>query len=169
MPIVFRPFHEHNGDWFWWGKGIASEEDYIKLWRFTIEYLRDEKGVHNLLYSFSPDRSRMKIENIESDYFYAYPGDDYVDIFGFDDYWDAGYKGNKAPPEERLADFITALEAVVRLAEARGKIPALTETGLDALPQSDWYTSVLLKASMRTRPPARSPGCSSGRTRTPPS
>lgn len=45
IPVIFRPYHEHNGDWFWWGKGVNSEEDYIKLWQFTVEYLRDEKDV----------------------------------------------------------------------------------------------------------------------------
>ena len=82
MPIIFRPFHEHNGNWFWWGKGLTTEEDYITLWRFTVEYLRDEKGVHNLLWAFSPDRSRTTINTFKTDYFYGYPGDEYVDIIG---------------------------------------------------------------------------------------
>ena len=37
VPIIFRPWHEHSGDWFWWGKGKASEENYIALCRFTFE------------------------------------------------------------------------------------------------------------------------------------
>ncbi|MCB0689720.1 MAG: beta-mannosidase, partial [Saprospiraceae bacterium] len=40
IPIIFRPFHEHTGSWFWWGKDHCSVQDYKQLWRFTIEYLR---------------------------------------------------------------------------------------------------------------------------------
>jgi mannan endo-1,4-beta-mannosidase len=31
VPIIFRPFHEHNGDWFWWCKAHTTEEDFITL------------------------------------------------------------------------------------------------------------------------------------------
>lgn len=55
VPVLFRPFHEHTGNGFWWGKGNCTAEEYIALWRFTLEYLRDTKGVHNLLYVYSPD------------------------------------------------------------------------------------------------------------------
>src|SRR5699024_9308538 len=63
VPIIFRPWHEHNGDWFWWGKGNASEEDYIALFRFTVDYLKDKKGIHHLIYAFSPDRSRLNMDS----------------------------------------------------------------------------------------------------------
>src|SRR5690606_19182131 len=46
IPIIFRPWHEHNGEWFWWGKGNTTEENYIKLWRFTVNYLR-KNNQHN--------------------------------------------------------------------------------------------------------------------------
>src|SRR5690606_16727078 len=58
-PVIFRPWHEHNGDWFWWGRGNCTEEEYIQLWQFTVKYLRDEQNIHNLIYAFSPDRSRL--------------------------------------------------------------------------------------------------------------
>src|SRR5688572_32079320 len=47
IPIIFRPFHEHNGGWFWWGKGNCTEEEYIKLWKFTVDYLKNEKDIHH--------------------------------------------------------------------------------------------------------------------------
>ena len=144
IPVIFRPFHEHNGDWFWWGKPFVSEEDYIAVWRFTVEYLRDQKGVHNLLYAFSPDRSRMDLEDFEASYLYAYPGDNYIDILGLDNYWDVGHAGNKRSAEERAVDFRRSLEEVVALAQKRGKLAALTETGMDTLPDPEWWTGVLL-------------------------
>lgn len=143
IPIIFRPYHEHNGDWFWWGKTHASEEDFIELWRFTVDYLRDTKGVHNVLYAFSPDRSRMQPDS-EKDYFYAYPGDDYVDVLGLDNYFDLGSHWNKAPVKKQMEDFIKSLELVVRLAEERNKIPTLSETGLDKLEYPGWWMDRLL-------------------------
>jgi hypothetical protein len=81
VPIIFRPFHEMTGSWFWWGGDNTSPEAYKRLWRFTVEYLRDEKDVHNLLYAYSPDIFESK-EN----YLRYYPGDAYVDVLGYDDY-----------------------------------------------------------------------------------
>src|ERR1700761_6886852 len=49
IPILFRPFHELTGGWFWWGKSNSTPEDFITLWRFTIDYLRNKKKLHNLL------------------------------------------------------------------------------------------------------------------------
>jgi mannan endo-1,4-beta-mannosidase len=145
-PIIFRPFHEHNGDWFWWGKGLASEEDYISLWRFTVDYLRDTKGVHNLLYAFSPDRSRIDINSFKTEYFYAYPGDDYVDIIGLDNYWDVGHPANDASEELQQKQFIRSLTYTAQLADSLGKISALTETGLEAIPDPDFWTDKMLAA-----------------------
>src|SRR5690606_4450272 len=42
IPIVFRPFHEMNGGWFWWGEGNCSSEDYKTLWKETVNLLRNE-------------------------------------------------------------------------------------------------------------------------------
>tara|TARA_R110000868_G_scaffold294140_1_gene554708 strand:+ start:58905 stop:60074 length:1170 start_codon:yes stop_codon:yes gene_type:complete len=148
MPIIFRPYHEHNGDWFWWGKGLTTEEDYITLWRFTVEYLRDEKEVHNLLWAFSPDRSRIDMENFNEGYFYGYPGDEYVDIIGLDDYRDAGRADGDQTMAEKKRDFGISMANVAQIALDKGKISALTETGLEAIPDSVWWTEHLLPAMM---------------------
>lgn len=145
MPIIFRPYHEHNGDWFWWGKGIASEEDFIQLWQFTVEYLRDEREVNNLLYAFSPDRSRTDIDTFKDDYMYGYPGDEYVDIIGIDNYWDLGHEANDTPPDEQFEDFKRSLAYTVQIANERNKLPALTETGLEAIPDSTFWTDTMLE------------------------
>lgn len=133
IPVVFRPFHEHTGGWFWWGQPNCTPDEYKALWRFTVEYLRDVKGVHNLLYCYSPDIFRDKTHYLE-----CYPGDDYVDIFGFDDYHDVGPNGN---PE----DLTRRLRMLVEMAEERGKVAALTETGFEGIPNEKWWTGVLLR------------------------
>ena len=45
VPVLFRPFHEHTGSGFWWGEAQCTPDEYKALWRFTVEYLRDVKGV----------------------------------------------------------------------------------------------------------------------------
>jgi mannan endo-1,4-beta-mannosidase len=115
IPIIFRPFHEHTGSWFWWGGAHTTARGYVALWRFTVDYLRHERGLENLLFAFSPDGGQV---HKDSDYLYRYPGDEYVDVFGVDQYF-----GNDPRRLVRVA------EVVVRLAEAHGKIPALTELG----------------------------------------
>lgn len=133
IPIVFRPFHEHTGDWFWWGQPHCTPEEYKKLWQFTVQYLRDEKEVDNLLYCYSPDIFRD-----EEHYLECYPGDDYVDILGFDDYHDV-------KPENDINELIRRLSIVVKLAEERDKVAAFTETGLENIPFEKWWTDHLLK------------------------
>lgn len=145
IPIIFRPWHEHNGEWFWWGKGNATEQEYISLWRFTINYLRNEKHIHNFIIATSPDRSRIDLNNFERDYLYAYPGDEYVDIMGLDNYWDLGHSANKASPQEQLANFSQSLSALADIANAHHKLAALTETGSESIPNPDFWTQILLK------------------------
>ena len=134
IPIIFRPFHEHTADWAWWGKGHCSAEEYAKLWRFTVDYLRNQKGLHQLLYAYSPSRDAGKSE---ADYLYGYPGDGYVDIFGFDKY------------SQDVQEAFPGLRIAVRLAKERGKVAALTEFGVakglvNAKP-GKYFTERLLK------------------------
>lgn len=144
IPIIFRPWHEHNGNWFWWGRGPTTEAEYIALWRFTVEYLRDEKGLNHLLYAFSPDRSRIDRDNFDEGYLYAYPGDDYVDILGIDNYWDLGHSSNDESPEQNVRDFIGSLEGLARIAQQRGKLPAMTEGGQDTLFEEQFWSERIL-------------------------
>src|SRR6186713_3262214 len=66
VPVIFRPFHEFDGGWFWWGKPHCTREEFISLWRFTVKYLRDKVGVHNFIYAFSPDNKfRTESEFLE--------------------------------------------------------------------------------------------------------
>ena len=145
IPIIFRPWHEHNGDWFWWGKGNCTEEEYIKLWRFTVEYLRDKKQLHNLIYAWSPDRSRTNLNDFKTSYLYAYPGDNYVDILGLDNYMDVGAKWNERTIVEQQADFATSLKGVSTIAIEKNKVAALTETGLERIQNPEWFRMAILE------------------------
>ena len=119
IPVIFRPLHEHNGFWFWWGGRNISSNDFTALWKYTAEYMRDVKGVHNFLYAYSPNGPFAD----DKAYLDRYPGDDYVDIFGVDTYDDdqsgAWYKN--------LAQTLTVME---KLGQTRHKAIALTEAGV---------------------------------------
>ncbi len=157
IPVIFRPYHEHNGDWFWWGTKGCSEEEYRALFRFTVSFLRDSLDIHQLLYAISPDKSRMNPAALERDMLYAWPGDDWVDIFGFDNYWDVGNVANYDASVSRARQdtlFVESLRTLVDLAGRRNKIPALTETGCNALTEVNWYTDRILKP-LRLHPELR--------------
>jgi mannan endo-1,4-beta-mannosidase len=135
-PMIFRPFHEFDGDWFWWGKKHTSREDFISIWRFTVSYLRDSVGVHNFIYAFSPD-NRF---NTEEEFLERYPGDEWVDMVGMDNYGNMGRDGLY-----NLEAATLKLKVVSDYAKKAGKLAAFTETGLESIPNATWWTDVLLK------------------------
>jgi hypothetical protein len=121
FPVVYRPWQHHNGDEYWWSTPNATEGEIVALFQFTVHYLRDVKGVHNLLYAFSPSGSFAD----EAEYLYGYPGDEYVDVLGFDSYFDVP-TGNPT----WYAQLSRSAGIVSAYADAHGKIAALTETGI---------------------------------------
>ena len=134
IPVIFRPFHEHTGSWFWWGRNHCSPAEYVKMWHYTVDYLRKKK-VHNLLYAYSTDRFSSR-----EDYLERYPGDDYVDIVGFDIYHrPAGDTAKRFIPETRRM-----VETLRAIGQEKHKVWAMTETGLAQVSLPDWWTSVLM-------------------------
>ena len=125
VPMLFRPYHEFDGGWFWWGKPHCSKEDFTQLWQFTVSYLRDSLQVHNFVYVFSPDC----LFKTEAEYLDRYPGNDWVDMVGFDDYADFGRNGRY-----NLPAGMAKLKIVSDLARKNGKLAAFTETGLESIP-----------------------------------
>ncbi|MBI1344068.1 MAG: beta-mannosidase [Terrimonas sp.] len=138
VPMIFRPYHEFDGNWFWWGKGHCSREDFISLWRFTVSYLRDTLQVHNFIYAFSPDCTF----NSENEFMDRYPGNAWVDLVGMDDYADMGRD------RYDTAAAIRKLKIVSGFAEKNGKLAAFTETGLESIPNPEWWTTTLLPVLM---------------------
>ena len=136
VPMIFRPYHEFDGDWFWWGKAHSSKEDFISLWQFTVGYLRDSMQVHQFIYAFSPDN---KFTN-EEQFLDRYPGDSWVDMVGMDNYGDWGRDG-----VYNVKAGIEKLKIVANYAAKAGKLAAFTETGLESIPNKTWWTETLLK------------------------
>jgi simple sugar transport system substrate-binding protein len=91
VAVLFRPFHEVNGNWFWWHHKDPAQ--FKNLWRCWYSYLTAQKHVHNLLFVFSPSAPprlgntdpSWPWENNPWDY---YPGADCVDLVGLSLYFD---------------------------------------------------------------------------------
>ena len=136
IPVIFRMFHEHTGSWFWWGAKQCTPDEYNELYRMTVKYLRDTKHVHNLLYAFSPADVTT-----EQEYLLRYPGDDWVDILGFDTYaFGTGRKDIDLYKQKMTA----GLSIVTKYAAKTGKIPVMAETGMEGIKLTDYFTGVLL-------------------------
>ena len=136
VPMIFRPYHEFDGDWFWWGAAHSTREEFVSLWRFTVAYLRDSLNVHNFIYCFSPDNRFSS----EAQFLDRYPGDEWVDMVGMDNYGDMGRDG-----KYNLEAAIKKLSIVDAYAKKAGKLAAFTETGLESIPNPTWWTETLLK------------------------
>ena len=102
VPVLWRPFHEFDGKWFWWGKG--GGENFIKLWRLMYDRFTNEYGLDNLIWVLGYS------EKMRDGW---YPGDEYVDIVGSDNY-----------------DKSTNLKAWNRLTEITSKPMAFHECGI---------------------------------------
>ena len=76
--VLWRPFHEMNGGWFWWG--AKDPDTFIKLWRQMFDYLSKTKGLDNLLWVYSPNHGNQTAA--------YYAGGHYVDLVGLDAYTD---------------------------------------------------------------------------------
>jgi mannan endo-1,4-beta-mannosidase len=121
IPLLFRPFHEQTGNWFWWGKGHCAPEDFSKLWQMTVTTLRDEHQVHNLIYVYSPNQKPDTLK----EYYQGYPGDRFVDVLALDAYHDLDTEAGAEKTGRELG-------WIVREARAQGKVAALAETGLES-------------------------------------
>ncbi len=77
IPVLWRPFHECDGDWFWWSKGRS--ENFKKLWQIMYDRYTNHWGLNNLIwvlgYSHKMEENKL-----------WYPGDEYCDIIGADTY-----------------------------------------------------------------------------------
>lgn len=137
VPMLSRPYHEFDGGWFWWGRPHCWREEFTSLWKFTVTYLRDSLQVHNFIYTFSPDC----LFKTEAQYLDRYPGDEWVDMVGVDNYADFGRNG-----KYNVQAGITKLKIVSDYAQKAHKLGAFTETGLESIPDTTWWTNTLLKA-----------------------
>ncbi len=136
-PVLYRPFHEINGNWFWWN-GSDRRADMILVWQQTVNYLRTTKGLHNVLFVLNFDANGDL-----SDAAYGgqalsmwWPGAAYVDVISLD-YYPSG-----SPATLDTARFKAAYGEVVALAAQYGRPIGISEYGAQsgvAQTQSDFW------------------------------
>ncbi|MGQ1908437.1 glycosyl hydrolase [Marinifilum sp. RC60d5] len=128
FPVVFRLFHEMDGNWFWWGTSTKnhSPELYKEFYQLAADYI---KGKTNLvLFAWSPNAQ------VNESY---YPGDAYVDVVGFD-----LYEPSKTDLKSKLIDLSN-------FAYEHNKVAILAETGdrnAYTTNDPDFWTSKVLAA-----------------------
>lgn len=106
IPIIFRPLHEMNGGWFWWGSQATTAENYKALYKLTVDYITERTT--SVLFCWSP--------NIPTNMTY-FPGNEYVDVLGLD-----GYEFTAASLRSNIAPLVDH-------AKAHGKVAVIAETG----------------------------------------
>jgi mannan endo-1,4-beta-mannosidase len=87
--VIWRPFQEMNGNWFWWGKVPSNPTAFKAVWQDMYNYFTQVKKLDNLLWVYSPAGTTGAQA---SDYTSFYPGDNYVDIVGPTIYGDNSQK-----------------------------------------------------------------------------
>lgn len=133
IPVIWRPWHEHTGSWFWWGQKLCTTEQYKALWQMTYDYMAGERGMDYLVWSYSPGAGELSAPEVYGE---RYPGDEIVDMVGFDCYF-------YSTREAYVSQMTNALDITVAFAKEHGKIAAVTETGYEGIKDSVWWTEVL--------------------------
>lgn len=135
IAVIFQPFHAHSADRpLWWNTTLCQPGDYKRLWALTVEYLRNKKQVHNLLYAYSvysnPD------ENLAA----YYPGNRYVDLIGVNSLLlqAEGYDEHKF-----IQSLNRNLAVATQFALKNKKIPAITCTGMEGIKVSTFFSQSL--------------------------
>lgn len=126
FPVVWRLYHEMDGNWFWWGSAATnhSKQLYIDFYRLTVDYIKNKTNL--VLFAWSPNK--------EFDTAY-YPGDSYVDIVGVDIYDTNAYNTQQKLIE--LTNFSIDHNKIAVLSEV-GKNKYINET-------PNFWTNTILK------------------------
>jgi len=116
ITVLFRPLHEMNGGWFWWGndKEWPQSDHFVRLWQYVHDYLEVDRQLDNLLWVYAPNFQEKAEQKSALHY---YPGDDFVDIVALDYYWDDLSKIN----DFQSLDLLKTLDKPIGLAEIGSK------------------------------------------------
>ena len=128
VPMIFRPWHENTGSWFWWGEGNCSADEYKALWNMTQDYV-EGRLPGQFIWSYSP--SPRSIEH----FLERWPGDERVQLLGMDAYqW--------GTEEDFKAGFAFGLDLMDEYVKDHPMLIAVTECGRVNSDIPDWWTRV---------------------------
>ncbi len=114
VPVIWRPLHEAEGGWFWWG--AEGPEPCKELYRLLYDKLTNEYGLNNLIWEWTGYTSPVSAD--------WYPGDDVVDMIGYDKY-------NAADGQPNLSSIASTFYSLVKGTNGK-KMVAMSEN--DSIP-----------------------------------
>ena len=141
QPVIFRPWHENLGSWFWWGGERCTAQEYQELYRMTWLYFTRDRGLTNILWCYSPNGNCGP-----QAYMSRYPGDEFVDILGVDTYEYVGGSSLEEAGVRFMQEIKEQLTYLTALSYEHQKLMCLSETGLEGIPDPQWWTERLLPA-----------------------
>jgi len=112
IPVLWRPYHEMNGIWFWWGDK-KGKDGYVKLWKMMYDRFVNHHKLNNLIWVWNANAPRDRKDDEAYAYELYFPGLEYVDVLAADVYHN-DYK------QSHHDDLLTL---------SKGKIIALGEVG----------------------------------------
>ncbi|KAL4924508.1 putative mannan endo-1,4-beta-mannosidase E [Aspergillus undulatus] len=124
-PILFRPLHEADGGWFWWG--AAGPEPCKALYHLLFDRLTKTHGLNNLLWVWNSKSPEW------------YPGNDFVDIVSVDIYADKGNHSSQIADYRALQTLTGNSTKPIALGEV-GNIPDPKQTLNDGAKWAYWLT-----------------------------
>lgn len=136
VPVIWRPFHEMTGEWFWWGPNKTNGNDATqlkRLWIFTYNYYTIDKKLDNLIWNWNISSYRWVDSNWQS----YYPGDEYVDMLSMDEY--ANHYNPDLNQAQFTANTINSLNKL-KTQVSSNKMVTIGENGL--LPDIDQLFAV---------------------------
>ena len=139
IPFIFRPWHEYNGSWFWWGEGNCSADEYKQLWNMTQDYL-NEQLPGQIVWANTPN---LRTENTLEHFLERWPGDERVDILGPDAYQ---WTKEESQAQRFYNNVRRELTFISQYAAEHGLLIALTECGNKNDTYETWWTRVLQPA-----------------------
>jgi len=136
IPIVFQPFNEHNTyGKYWWSADKCTSSEYKKLWVFTIDYLRNTKNIHHVLYLYS-----IQADTTVSSFTDSYPGNNYVDLVGVS----LNLNQDVDPTGKIYVKTLNKnLSIITQFAENNHKIATLANTGMEGIKLPDYFSNYL--------------------------
>ncbi|MDR1681861.1 MAG: glycoside hydrolase family 26 protein [Candidatus Symbiothrix sp.] len=132
IPVIFRPFHSANDLKYWWNTEQNTPEQYKQLWAMTVDYLRTNKKVNQLIYAYSA----FNVKNLD-EFLRYYPGNDYVDIVGSEVYFSLE---NDPDGDIFKHDLERNLLVITTFSRNNHKIPSITEIGLEGIKVFNFFS-----------------------------
>ena len=133
IPVIIRLWHECDNRWMWWGPNGATEKEYKDFFILTEKLIKKNAPFAEILWAYGPNKDWEK-----DDFLKWYPGDEYVDIIGYDDY-------SIGKETVNLEENIERARFVSNIAKEKGKVAALFETAnIHASSSENFFMDYLL-------------------------